>query len=78
MKCYWIACLNGRLKVGVNRYKIVTVNGSGGDPVGRAVASNTRDPQFESCHSQNFINQLYNHSIEMTKIKKKWPGMVHL
>ena len=33
--------------------------GSGGGSVGRAVASDTRDPWFESQHWQNFIYQLY-------------------
>ena len=53
--------------------------GSGGGSVGRAVASNSRDPQFESHHRQNFIYQLYNTNIvEETKVKKKRPGMAHL
>ena len=30
----------------------------------RAVASDTRDPWFESRHQQNFINQLYNRKDE--------------
>ena len=34
--------------------------GSGCGSVGRAVASDTRDPQFETRHRQNFIYQLYN------------------
>ena len=51
--------------------------GSGGGSVGRAVVSVTRDPQFESYHWQNFINQLYTQITEKTKIKnqlvrKKW------
>ena len=33
---------------------------SGCGAVGRAVASDTRDPRFESSHLQNFICQLYN------------------
>ena len=51
--------------------------GSGCGSVGRAVASNTRDPRFESQHGQNFIYQLYIYK-EKTKIKKKMQGMVHL
>ena len=31
---------------------------SGGGPVGRAVASDTRDPRFKSQHRQSFIYQL--------------------
>ena len=38
----------------------ITVDwGSGGGPVGRAVASYTTDPQFEFQHRQHFIYQLY-------------------
>ena len=33
--------------------------GSGAGSVSRAVASDTRDPQFKSQHQQNFISQLY-------------------
>ena len=32
--------------------------GRGCGAVGRAVASDTRDPWFESCHQQNFVYQL--------------------
>ena len=46
--------------------------GSGCGTVGRVVASDTRDPQFESQHRQKFICQLYN--IEKTKIMKQRPG----
>ena len=50
--------------------------GSGCGSVGRTVASDTRDPRFESSHRQKFVNcQL---CIEKTKIKKKRPGMAHL
>ena len=34
--------------------------GSGCCSAGRAVASNTRDPRFESRHGQYLIYQLYN------------------
>ena len=33
---------------------------SGCGSIGRAAASNTRDPQFKSRHRQNFIYQLFN------------------
>ena len=41
--------------------------GSGGGSVGRAVASNTRDPRFESRHRHIFIYQLYNNNTEKMK-----------
>ena len=50
--------------------------GSGGGSVGGAVASNTRDTQFELHHRQNFIHELNNKNTEKAKIKKKgreWP-----
>ena len=54
--------------------------GSGGDgSVGRAVASDTRDPRFESSHRQTFIEHLFTvNCVEKTKMKKKRPGMAHL
>ena len=53
--------------------------GSGCGSVGRAVASDTRDPSFESSHSETFIEQLFAvNCVEKTKIKKKRPEMVHL
>ena len=46
--------------------------------VGRAVASDTRDPQFESRHRQTFIEHLFNvNCVEKTKIKKKEAGNGH-
>ena len=61
--------------------KNTLITGSGCGSVGRVVASNTRDPRFESSHRQTFIYiehfvycQL---CIEKTKIKKKRPGMAH-
>ena len=45
--------------------------GSGCGSIGRAVASNIRDPQFKSRHRQKFIYQLYNRKDE---IKKKEAG----
>ena len=52
--------------------------GSGGGSVGRAVASDTRDPRFESRHQPNFIYHLYIKKVEETKIKYKRPGMANL
>ena len=52
--------------------------GSGCGSVGRAVAFDTRSPQFESSHRQNFIEHLFIiNCIEKTKINKKRPGMAH-
>ena len=47
----------------------------GCDSVGRAVASDTRGPRFESSHGQNFIHEFIINCIEKTKIR---PGMAHL
>ena len=44
---------------------------------GRAVASDTSDPQFESRHRQYLFYQLYNQNTEKTKIKKKRPGSLY-
>ena len=49
--------------------------GIGGGSVGRAVASDTRDPRFKSQHRQN--SSTNGNQIETTKIKKKLPGMAH-
>ena len=38
--------------------------GSGCGSFGRAIASDTRDPQFKSRHWQNIIYQLYNRKDE--------------
>ena len=53
--------------------------GSGCVSVGRAVASDTRGPRFESSHWQIFISDIYLFTvcIEKMKIKKKRPGMAH-
>ena len=59
-----------RLKTGmpITRRKVEV--GSSCGSVGRAVASDTRGPQFESSHQQN-LHYLYAvNSIEKTKIKK--------
>ena len=55
--------------------------GSGCGSVGRAVASDTRGPQFESSHRRTFIKNIYLPIVnctEKTKIKKKRPGTFHL
>ena len=53
--------------------------GSGCGSVGRAVASKSRGPQFESRHGQKiYIEHFTVNCIENTKIKKKRPGMAHL
>ena len=54
-----------------NPNKILSL-GSGCGTVGKAVASNTREPQFDSQHRLRFICQLCN--IEKTKVKEKRPG----
>ena len=45
--------------------------GSGCGSVGRAVASDTIDPRFESRHRQNLIYHLYNRKDE-NKEKRGW------
>ena len=48
--------------------------GSGCGSVGRVVALNTRDPQFESSHRHNFFTiKSIENFVEKTKIKKKRP-----
>ena len=52
--------------------------GSGCASVGRAVDSDTRDPQFESSHWQIFYWPFFIvNCIEKAKIKKKRPVMAH-
>ena len=53
--------------------------GSGCVSVGRAVASDTRGPRFESVIDKLYIEHLFIvNFIEKTKIKKKRPEMAHL
>ena len=54
--------------------------GRGCGAVGRAVASDTRDPWFKSGHQQLNVRTLLsvNCNPEKTKIKKKRPGMAQL
>ena len=49
--------------------------GIGCGSIGRAVASDTRGPPFESSHQQNFIQPVF--TDKKTKIKKKRPAMAH-
>ena len=42
--------------------------------IGRAVASNTRDPWFEPCHWQNFIHQLLNKKDKNNKKETRNDG----
>ena len=52
--------------------------GSGCGSVGRAVASDSRGPRFESHHRQkNYIEHFTVNCIEKTKIKKKRLGRAH-
>ena len=52
--------------------------GSGCGSVGRAVASNSRGPQFKSRHRQkNCIEHFTVNYIEKTKIVKMRPGRAH-
>ena len=51
--------------------------GSGCGSVGRAVASDTRGPRFESDHWQNYILPLYRQLYWKDKNKEKRPLMAH-
>ena len=53
----------------------ITNLGSGCGAVGRAVASDTRDPWFESSHGQNLY--VVSTALKRQKERKKRPGMVH-
>ena len=56
----------------------MSIVGSGCGSIGRAVASNTRDPRFEFSHQQTFIEHLFTvNCVEKTKIKKKRSDMAH-
>ena len=56
--------------------KILTVNGQWLWLSGRAVASDARDPRFESSHRQTFKEHLSTaNCVEKTNIKKKRPGI---
>ena len=60
----------------MNRKKRSKGSSCGSD--GRAVASDSRGPRFESSHWQKFkLNIFTGNCIEKTKIKKKRPGLDH-
>ena len=62
----------------LNMWQTWVMKGSGCGSVGRTVAFDTRGPQFNSSHRQNFIEHLFIiNCIEKTKINKKRPGMAH-
>ena len=52
---------------------------TGCDTVGRAVASDTRNPRFESCHRQNlYVHfQLFWNCLEKTTVNQKEAGNAH-
>ena len=60
------------LKNPTARQLVCLIRGSGCGSVGRAVASDTRDPRFKPRLWQNFLNQIiYRLYIRKDKIKKK-------
>ena len=51
--------------------------GSGCGLVGRAVASDNRDPQFESSHRRIFVQKIVNllsNVLKRRKVKEAWNG----
>ena len=56
----------------VQTIKIIQTWGSGCGTVGRAVASDTRGPRFESCHRQNLVE-----SYKRIIGAEKWLKNVH-
>ena len=68
------------IKIRVSQIKLwieisIWFRGSGCGSVDRAVASDTRDPRFESRHWQTFIKHLFTvNCVEKTKIKRKEAG----
>ena len=71
---FFLSLDNRNVTLGFRSFDLKPTMGNGGGSVGRAIASDTRDPWFEFCHRQNFIYQLYNQNTEKTKIKKKRLG----
>ena len=72
-------CFKTPLTLNVFNAKRIKISelGSGCGAVGRAIASNTRDPQFESSHRLYYLlSILLKNCIEKTKIKKKRSVMV--
>ena len=59
----------------LNVFQSLMNTGSGGGYVGRAVASDSRDPRFKSCHRNFFI---YQSNYRKDKIKNKSLGLAHL
>ena len=57
-----------------------SILGSGCGTVGRAVASDSRDPRFESTHLQFLLlsNVGIKTILQLRKQRKKRPGMTHL
>ena len=51
--------------------------GSGCDSVGRAVASDSRGPRFESSHRQKFIFIVFCKLYWKDENKEKGPGLAH-
>ena len=79
-----IACLLLFITIAILlvRRLVTSDQGSGCGSVGRAVASDTKGPRFESSHRQKFLYfystfDYYQLCIGKTKIKKNRPGMAH-
>ena len=73
--CLRIRVIGNLIKHSANN---LLVSGQWCGSVGRAVASDTRDPRFKSRQRQTFIERLFTvNCVEKTKIKKKKPGMAH-
>ena len=51
--------------------------GRGGGSAGRAVASDSRGPRFESSHSQKIILNIYNQLYRKDENKEKEAGSAH-
>ena len=60
----------------MNEIKMCKLKSSGGGSVGRAVASNSRGPRFESSHQQKFISNIYWQLYwkDENKEKEAWNG----
>ena len=69
--------LGSKKKLEPTFLKALNKLGSGGGSVGRAVTSDTRDPQFRIPTLAQFILSFV-HIKEKTKIKKERPGMAHI
>ena len=69
--------LGSKKKLAPTFLKALNKFGSGSGSVGRAVAYDTRDPQFRIPTLAQFILSFV-HLKEKTKIKKERPGMAHI